>query len=69
MVSKDVEPMRWPLAAAQQDVWIAQRSDPINPRYYCGGYLDIQGMIDISLFKQAVHSALEGAEVLRVRFV
>jgi len=58
-----------PLLRAQQGVWVAQQIDPTNPRYNCGGYLEIHGFLDVSLFKQAVRMAVDGNEALRVGFI
>lgn len=60
---------RKPLLRAQLGVWVAQQIDPMNPRYNCGGYLEINGFLDVSLFQQAVRIAVNGNEALRVRFV
>lgn len=60
---------RWPLSAAQHGVWVAQRLDPENPRYNCGGYLEILGEIDVGRLAAAVRRAVAETEALRVRFV
>ena len=59
----------FPLSAAQHGVWVAQQMDPTNPRYNCGGYLEIHGTVDIPLFEQAVRKAVAETEALRIRFV
>jgi len=61
--------MSWPLSAAQQGVWVAQQLDPGNPRYNCGGYLEIHGAVDPAILECAVHQAVLETEALRVRFV
>ncbi|OON82592.1 non-ribosomal peptide synthetase [Streptomyces tsukubensis] len=60
--------IRLPLSAAQLGVWAAQRLDPVNPRYNCASYLEIQGPVDVRVLREAVHRALLEAEALRVRF-
>jgi NRPS condensation-like uncharacterized protein len=60
---------RLPLSTAQQGVWVAQRLDPQNPRYNCGGYLEIQGELDVAVLAEAVRRAVAETEALRVRFV
>lgn len=57
----------WPLSSAQQGVWVAQQLDPRNPRFNCGGYLDIPGPVDPECLHEAVLQALTEAEALRVR--
>ncbi|MFC5475889.1 amino acid adenylation domain-containing protein [Paraherbaspirillum soli] len=59
----------WPLSAAQQGVWVAQQLDPANPRYNCGGYLEIHGAVELAWLESAVRQALLETEALRVRFI
>jgi amino acid adenylation domain-containing protein len=60
---------RLPVSAAQHGVWVAQRLDPQNPRYNCGGYLEILGELDVGRLATAVRRAVAETEALRVRFV
>ncbi|HYH98167.1 non-ribosomal peptide synthetase [Hyalangium sp.] len=60
---------RWPLSAAQRGVWVAQQLDPSNPRYNCGGYLEIHGPVEPALLEEAVRRAVAETEPLRVRFI
>ncbi|GAB6043138.1 amino acid adenylation domain-containing protein [Endothiovibrio diazotrophicus] len=60
---------RMPLSAAQQDVWIAQELEPTNPQYNCGGYLELQGSLDLACFERAVAIASAECQALRLRFV
>lgn len=60
---------RLPLSFAQNEVWIAHQLDSTNPRYNCGGYVEIQGRIDGALLAEAVRRVVEESESLRVRFV
>ncbi|MDQ1919267.1 non-ribosomal peptide synthetase [Massilia pseudoviolaceinigra] len=57
-----------PLSVAQQGVWIAQQLDPSNPRYNCGGYLDIDGALDLAILDAAARLAVQETQALRVRF-
>jgi amino acid adenylation domain-containing protein len=56
------------LTPAQREVWIAQQLDPLNPRFNCGGYLDIIGTIDISLLERAITRVVASTDALCVRF-
>lgn len=38
-----------PLSAAQQEIWIAHEVDGANPRYNCGGYVEVREALDSSL--------------------
>jgi len=58
-----------PLLRAQHGVWIAQQLDPGNPRYNCGGYLEIHGEVDAAILESALRQALLESEALRVRFI
>jgi amino acid adenylation domain-containing protein len=59
----------WPLSAAQQGVWVAQQLDPTNPRFNCGGYLEIHGAVDAVCLQAAVQQALGETDALRLRFI
>ncbi|MCW7944029.1 hypothetical protein AAW14_18740, partial [Streptomyces hygroscopicus] len=58
-----------PLSSAQREVWFAQQLDLDNPIYNVGGYLEILGPIDPTLFEVALRQAVNEAETLHVRFV
>ncbi|HKY38966.1 MAG TPA: cytochrome P450 [Polyangiaceae bacterium] len=60
---------RLPLSTAQYAVWVAQRLDRQNPRYNCGGYLELLGELDVARLTAAVRRAVAETEALRVRFV
>src|SRR3979409_1362406 len=57
-----------PLSAAQQEIWLAHQFDLGNPRYNCGGYLELDIAIDEALLAHAVQQAVDECEALRVRF-
>ncbi len=59
---------RLPLSAAQQEIWLAHQLDLTNPRYNCGGYLELDGAIDGAALARAVQQAVDECEALRVRF-
>ncbi|MEK2479512.1 condensation domain-containing protein, partial [Streptomyces noursei] len=60
---------RLPLTAAQRGLWSLQQLDPANPCLVIGEFLDIQGSLDLSLFKAAVRQVVREAESLRLRVV
>ncbi len=67
--SAETVPARRPLLPAQHGVWVAQQLDASNPRYNCGGYLEIHGAVDVALFERAVRGAISETDALRVRFI
>ena len=67
--SSDYDHSLLPLLSAQKGIWVAQQFDLNNPRYNCGGYIEIDGQLDIAVFKKAVQIAISDTEALRVRFI
>lgn len=62
------ETQQLPLTGAQAGIWFAQRLDPDNPIYNTGEYVEINGTIDVNIFKTAVERVLTEAASLHARF-
>src|SRR2546423_7803148 len=62
-------PRTLPLSAAQTEMCFAQQLDPGNPIYNTGGYLELEGALDVPVFEAALRRTVQEAEYLRVRFV
>ncbi|GLX14823.1 non-ribosomal peptide synthetase [Pseudomonas straminea] len=56
---------RFPLSAAQQDVWLDQISHGDSPLYNIGGYLRLTGALDISRLRLAVERLVAAHSALR----
>ncbi|MDU0292211.1 condensation domain-containing protein [Saccharothrix longispora] len=56
------------LTAAQRAIWSMQEDDPASPLWNLGGYLEIEGPLDLDRFARAVHRAVIEAESPAVRF-
>ncbi len=50
-----------PLTGAQAGIWFAQQLDPDNPIYNTGEYVEINGAIDVNIFKTALERVLTEA--------
>lgn len=57
-----------PLTGAQAGIWFAQQLDPDNPIYNTGEYVEINGAIDVNIFKTALERVLMEAASLHARF-
>lgn len=57
-----------PLTGAQAGIWFARRLDPDNPIYNTGEYVEINGAIDVNIFKTALERVLTEAASLHARF-
>ncbi|UHC63916.1 non-ribosomal peptide synthetase [Bacillus sp. FCW2] len=57
-----------PLTGAQAGIWFAQQLDPDNPIYNTGEYVEINGAIDVNIFKTALERVLTEAASLHARF-
>lgn len=56
------------LTEAQQSIWFAQQMKEKNVAYNTGEYLEIQGPLDIDLFRKAASHTIMEAEALHSRF-
>jgi hypothetical protein len=52
---------------AQSEVRTAHDMDPENPRFNCGGYLDLAGELRVDLLEHAVRQVAQECEMLRLR--
>ncbi|HEY0696937.1 MAG TPA: amino acid adenylation domain-containing protein, partial [Micromonospora sp.] len=57
------------LMAGQLGLWYAQRFDPRSTIHNVGEYLDIDGPVDVELFREALRRTVREAEALRLRLV
>jgi nonribosomal peptide synthetase DhbF len=60
--------MDLPLAAAQLDIWCAQKLAPHDTLYNIGGYVEIFGALDARLFAAALQQGLRTADSFHLRF-
>ncbi|MHB9999366.1 amino acid adenylation domain-containing protein [Bacillus spizizenii] len=64
----DTKDLQYSLTGAQTGIWFAQQLDPDNPIYNTAEYIEINGSINIALFKEALRHVIKEAESLHVRF-
>lgn len=57
----------YPLCAAQEGLWFAQRLDPENPLFNTGQFIELTGPLDVEAFCKAHAAAMVEAEALRLR--
>lgn len=57
------------LLQAQQSVWVAQKLEPKNPCFNCGGYLELQGEIEVAIFESALLKVVAETDALRTQFI
>jgi syringomycin synthetase protein SyrE len=55
------------LTGNQYDVWAGHVLAPHSPRYNTGGYVRIDGALDVDRFEQAARLVVAGADALRIR--
>ena len=65
-ISPDISSL--PLAAAQLDIWRAQRLAPHDTLYNIGGYVEIFGAVDPGVFAAALQQGLQAADSFHLRF-
>ncbi len=56
----------FPLSNAQRDIWVDQVLNKNIPLYNIGGYVKIEGSIDVGLFERAVNLLVEKHDALRL---
>jgi amino acid adenylation domain-containing protein len=66
--TSDGEP-RFQLSAAQAGIWIAQRLDPLNPRFNLGQLTEIVGTLDVPCLERAIQFVVEEFETLQANIV
>lgn len=64
----DTKDLQYSLTGAQTGIWFAQQLDPDNPIYNTAEYIEINGLINIALFEEALRHVIKEAESLHVRF-
>ena len=56
----------YPLSSPQRDIWFEQRPYPDVPLCNIGGYLRIDGPLELTTFKQALNQVVQDHETLRI---
>ncbi len=56
----------FPLSSAQRDIWVDQVLNKNIPLYNIGGYVKIEGPVDVGLFERAVNLLVEKHDALRL---
>lgn len=64
-----INPVTYPLSAAQMEIWLAQQIHPNSPVYNVGQFTEIHGVVDPILFEAALRQVVAEAESLRLQFI
>ncbi len=64
-----INPVTYPLSAAQMEIWLAQQIHPNSPVYNVGQFTEIHGVVDPILFEAALRQVVAEAETLRLQFI
>src|ERR1700740_97353 len=57
-----------PLSAAQLEVWFAYQLSPDDPAYNIGGWIDLRGPLEETIFRDAIRLTLVEIDVCHLRF-
>jgi amino acid adenylation domain-containing protein len=60
---------QYPLSSPQREIWFDQMLHPDAPLYNIGGYIEINGYINPTIFESAVNLSVQGHDVLRTVLV
>ena len=66
MMMKSGNPIYYPLASVQREIWFDQTLYPDTPIYNVGGYSFLQGELDLGLFRTAIMLTAEENDALRM---
>ncbi|HHF3222464.1 TPA: amino acid adenylation domain-containing protein [Vibrio diabolicus] len=69
MHTQQVQDNLWPLLGTQQGIWFAQQVMPNPEEFNVAHYVEIEGQVDTSIFRQAVAKGLNTADSLHCRYV
>ena len=69
MRTQQVQDNLWPLLGTQQGIWFAQQVMPNPEEFNVAHYVEIEGQVDTSVFRQAVAKGLNTADSLHCRYV
>jgi len=58
--------IKHPLSSPQRDIWFYQLLYPDMPLYNVGGYLQIDGPIEMTVFEQALNQVIQDNDALRI---
>lgn len=62
------EMQHYELSSPQREIWFDQMVHPETPKYNIGGYVEINGSIDVAHFQSAINQLLEYNDELRAVF-
>lgn len=62
-----VNPVTYPLSAAQIEIWLAQQINPGSPVYNIGQLTKIHGAVDPAIFELALRQVVAEAESPRLQ--
>src|SRR5690348_12282025 len=62
------EPSQAPLSFAQQRLWFLDQLEPNSPLYNIGAIARVEGVLEISVLRQALDALVARHETLRTRF-
>ncbi|UUM20783.1 condensation domain-containing protein [Mycoavidus sp. SF9855] len=68
-MSACINPVIYPLSAAQIEIWLAEQLNPDCPVYNIGQFTEIHGAVDPTLFEAALRQVIAEAESLRLQFI
>ncbi len=68
-MSACINPVIYPLSAAQIEIWLAEQINPDCPVYNIGQFTEIHGAVDPTLFEAALRQVIAEAESLRLQFI
>ncbi|KAK9693534.1 hypothetical protein K7432_013883 [Basidiobolus ranarum] len=62
-------PKTYQLSAVQTEIWLAQQLNPESPIYNIAQFIEIPGIVDPTLFEEALSQVLMEAECMRLQFI
>ena len=68
-MSQCVNPVTYPLSAAQTEIWLAQQIHPDSPVYNFGQFTVIHGVVEPTVFEAALRQVVDEADSLRLQFI
>ncbi|MBU2895914.1 condensation domain-containing protein, partial [Vibrio hepatarius] len=61
-------PSHFPLHPSQEGIYFEQLIKPESPAYNIGGYVKINGRLDVDLFEKALHLVIDGLDAFGLSF-
>jgi natural product biosynthesis luciferase-like monooxygenase protein/amino acid adenylation domain-containing protein len=59
----------FPLTSGQREILVAQELDRDNPRFNCGGYLDVDGTLNVDVLQRAIRQVVGECAALGVEII